>query len=218
MSIAAEISRIQGLRNAMRTKLVSLGLVQTGAPLETCVAAVEGVEDRGAVSGTISSKDGAYTVPKGYHNGKGAVSIAGQEQAKLLPGNIKAGVTVLGVVGTYSGEGVKLQAKTITPTKAQQQITADEGYDALSQVTVEAIPSAYADVSGVTAEAADVLANKIIVGPDGQEIAGTMPNNGAVTGSIDGLTVTSYTIPAGYHSGAGKVSLGDDIERALAAI
>ena len=45
-----------------------------------------------------------------------------------------------------------------------------------------------------------------------------MPNNGAVTATIDGLTVTSYTVPKGYHSGEGTVSLTDDIETALSAL
>ena len=83
---------------------------------------------------------------------------------------------------------------------------------------MEAIPAEYAEVSGVTAAAADVLANKIFVGADGVETAGTMANNGAVQATIDGLTTTEYTVPAGYHSGAGKVTLTSDIEEALAAI
>ena len=70
----------------------------------------------------------------------------------------------------------------------------------------------------MTAGAADVLASKIIVNADGEEIAGTMANNGAVSATINGTTVTSYTIPAGYHSGAGTVSLDNTIETALAAI
>ncbi len=41
-----------------------------------------------------------------------------------------------------------------------------------------------------------------------------MPNNGAVQASIDGLTQTEYTVPAGYHTGTGKVSLTGDIEEA----
>ena len=218
MSIATEISRLQGLRNALRTKLVALGLAQSTAALADCVEAVEAIENRGAVTGSIAVKAGAYPVPQGYHNGEGSVSIASAEQQKLIPGNIKMGVTILGVEGAYSGEGVNLQSKTVTPTKSQQQITADEGYDALSQVTVEAIPANYADVSGVTAGAGDVLANKIFVGTDGEETAGAMANNGAVRAAIDGLTQTSYTVPQGYHSGSGTVSLTGDIEEALAAI
>ena len=69
-----------------------------------------------------------------------------------------------------------------------------------------------------TAAAADVLANKIFVDSTGAQVPGTMANNGAVAASIDGLTVTEYTVPKGFHSGAGKVSLTNDIETALAAI
>lgn len=218
MSIASEITRIQGQRDDLRTKLVALGLAKSTADLEECVTAVEGISDNGAVSGNISSVSGQYTVPKGYHNGNGKVQITTTEQAKIIPGNIKSGITILGVEGEYTGEGVTLQTKTVAPTEAAQDVTADEGYDGLSKVTVNAIPDNYASVSNVTANAADVLANKVFVTASGDETAGTMVNNGAVAAAIDGMTTTSYTVPVGYHSGTGTVSLTDDIETALAAI
>ena len=218
MSIATQISRLQDLRNTLRAKLVALGLVQSSADMEDCVTAFDGLANNGAVSGSIAAKAQEYTVPAGYHNGSGKVAIASAEQEKIIPGNIKSGIIMLGVEGAYTGEGVTLQTKSVTPTKSAQDVTADDGYDALSKVTVGAIPDAYQDVSGVTAVAADVLANKIIVGSDGKSVAGTMVNNGAVAATIDGLTVTEYTVPAGYHSGAGKVALTNDIETALAAI
>ena len=46
----------------------------------------------------------------------------------------------------------------------------------------------------------------------------SIANNGEVIATFDGLTATRYTIPAGYHSGSGAVSLTNDIEAALAAI
>ena len=69
-------------------------------------AAITGtMPNNGAVSGSIATKDGQYTVPQGFHNGSGKVGIASTEKAKLIPDNIKSGVKVLGVTGSYSGEG-----------------------------------------------------------------------------------------------------------------
>lgn len=96
--------------------------------------------NNGAVSGTISTKAGQYTVPIGYHDGSGTVGISATEQAKIIATNIKSGVKILGVTGSYSGEGATAQAKTATPSTASQVILPDEGYDYLSQVTVAAIP------------------------------------------------------------------------------
>ena len=94
----------------------------------------------GAASGTISNVSGSYAIPNGYHDGSGTVTIEETERAKLIPGNIKAGVTVLGVEGEYTGEGIQAQTKSATPQTTAQTILPDEGYDYLSQVNVGAIP------------------------------------------------------------------------------
>lgn len=103
--------------------------------------------NRGSASGTISTVAGEYSIQQGYHDGSGKVSIDSTEQSKIIPANIKSGVELLGVTGTYSGESITAQAKTATPTNVQQVITPDTGYDYLSQVTVNAIPYVETDNS-----------------------------------------------------------------------
>lgn len=120
--------------------------------------------------------------------------------------------------GYHSGTGkvqIVLETKTVTPTKSAQDITPTTG-KVLSKVTVAAIPDNYVDTSDADAVAANILDNKTAY-VKGSKVEGTMPNNGDTSGSIDGITTASFTIPAGYTSG-GTVALTSDIEDALAAI
>lgn len=104
--------------------------------------------NNGAVTKTISTKTQEVSIAQGYHDGSGKVSISSTEQAKIIPTNIRDGVTILGVTGTMSGtEGAKAQAKTVTPTTAVQNVLPDDGYNYLSQVTVNAIPYVESDNS-----------------------------------------------------------------------
>ena len=106
--------------------------------------------NNGSVTGTISTKAQEYTIPTGYHDGGGKVSISSTEQNKIIAGNIKSGVTILGIEGTYTGEAISAQSKTATPTFSQQTILPDQNYDYLSQVTVNAIPLTESATSGTT--------------------------------------------------------------------
>ena len=102
--------------------------------------------NRGAVAGKISTKAGTYAIEQGYHDGSGTVAIDATEQAKIIAGNIKMGVNILGVEGNLEpSSDVTVQAKTVTPTAAQQVVLPDEGTDYLSQVTVAAIPYVESD-------------------------------------------------------------------------
>lgn len=146
--------------------------------------------NNGAVSKTLdaTTDNQSYTVPQGYHSGSGTV-------------------------------GIVLESKSATPTESTQTIVPTTG-KVLGQVTVNPIPAKYGDTTGDDAIAANLLLGKLahtIQNGSAVQIEGTMPNNGAISGSINGLTVTSFAVPAGYTSG-GTVSLTDDIELALAAI
>lgn len=142
----------------------------------------------GASAQTITPSSGKYLT---------SVSVAGDSD--LVSGNIKSGINIFGVTGTYSGAGITLQSKTVTPTKSQQTVSPDSGYDALSQVTVDAIPAAYITTSDATATAAQILKDKTAY-VNGSKVTGTMANNGAIGGTISTQGGT-YTIPAGYTSG-----------------
>lgn len=150
------------------------GDVLTGKVFVTADGVVTAGEmiNNGAVNETLDVTSITYTIPKGYHSGSGKVQIV-------------------------------LETKNVTPTKSKQEITPTVG-KVLSKVTVEAIPDKYHDVTNVDAIAADVLAGKIIVDASGEEIEGTMTNNGAKTAALD--AGGSYTIPKGYHNGSGKVT------------
>lgn len=183
MSTQTEITRLQTARNKLRTWLVGLGLAASTDKLDALTDKAAAIKNQGAVDANVKEGE-SYTIPAGYHNGSG---------------------TVKGVSG---GGNYNLQTKSVTPTKEQQSVTPDQGYYGLSGVTVGAIPENYQDVSATTAAPADVLANKVFIDADGVTQAGTMPDNGAVEKVLDATTGNQeYTVPAGKHSGAGKVSV-----------
>lgn len=181
MSIATRITAIESSRNTIRTKLVELGLVGSAAKLDACAAAIEGIIKQGAINATVKEGE-TFNIPAGFHDGSGTVS------------------------GVGGGGNYNLQSKTITPTKKQQTVTPDAGYFGLSDVIVQMIPDNYQDVSSVTAAASDVLTGKIIVTATGEVIPGDMPNNGAVSKTLDATTIT-YSVPKGYHNGEGVVKI-----------
>lgn len=105
--------------------------------------------NKNKIEGTMTNRGGAdvtlttltdETIPSGYHDGSGKAKIDSTEKAKIIASNIKDGVTILGVLGTYTGEGVTAQTKTATPSLTSQTILPDSGYDYLSEVDIDAIP------------------------------------------------------------------------------
>lgn len=98
--------------------------------------------NRGAQTGSISTKAQSVTIQQGYHDGSGSVSIATAEQNKIIATNIRQGVTILGVEGSMSGtEDMDIEpAKSVTPSLTAQTILPASGYDGMAEVDVLAIP------------------------------------------------------------------------------
>ena len=143
--------------------------------------------DNGAVTKTLDVDEYTYTIPKGYHNGYGTVSIT-------------------------------LEEKTATPTKSQQIIT-PSAEKVLNKVIINPIPDEYISTTDADAVSENILNGKTAY-VNGVKLTGSMKNNGSISANIVGLTNdnSTYTIPAGYHSGYGTVSLSSDIENLLAEI
>lgn len=204
MDIASQITRIQTDRDTLRTKAKALKLATKGTEdsptvaitdssnLDEIASAFDAIKDNGGVQATVKEGE-TYHIAPGYHDGTGTVS------------------------GVSGGGNYTLQTKAVTPSKAKQQVTPDDGYYGLSSVTVNEIPAEYQNVSSVTATEDTVLANTVFVDKTGAQKTGNIPVNGELNKSMDGLTSTEVIIPAGHTTG-GKVVLTDAIEKALAAI
>lgn len=99
--------------------------------------------NRGAQNSTITTKSQQVTIQQGYHDGSGSVGIDPVEIAKIVAGNIRNGVEILGQLGSYTGsELIKATTGTATPALASQTILpTDAGdFDYFTQFTVAAIP------------------------------------------------------------------------------
>lgn len=115
------------------------------------------MQDRGNVTATLTNQGQQYTIPVGKHGGSGIITA---NITNLNAANIKSGVSVGGVAGTFT--------------------------------------------SDATATAAQILTGQTAY-TSGTKLTGTMPNRGAVSNTIT-TQGGQYTIPAGYHSGSGKVT------------
>ena len=166
--------------------------------------------NRGGTSGIIGLKSEVIPISRGYHDGSGSVKISDSEQDKIISGNIKQGVEILGVTGNFG----RSQSKTVTPSESVQEILPDEGYEFLARVTVNATEQRE-DFSGDTAQAKDLLSGKTAHGATGAFI-GTMTNRGKVTKSLTSVD-EKYTIPEGYHNGSGSVAISTANQNKLIA-
>lgn len=183
--------------------------------------------DGNVVTGNIPTKSdndltasgATVTVPSGYYASQATKSVDTVTQA--IPsisidsnGKITASATqTAGYVSSGTKSATKQlttqAAKTITPSTSSQTAV-ESGVYTTGAITVDAIPSKYKDTSTADIMASDILNGKKGFGIDG-EVTGSMPNNGAIVSTMDGIDVKSIVIPEGYTAG-GTVSLDDTID------
>ena len=136
--VAEQVSRLQTLKEELKTKLSSLMEIPSNATLSECISEIKSIPSYNSTSNNVvlEHRDEIGVIPQGFHNGSTAV-ISDVERAKIIPENIKEGITVLGIQGSYGKEtSYNYQQKTITPSAQTQIISADAEHDALSTVTV----------------------------------------------------------------------------------
>lgn len=95
--------------------------------------------NKGSVTGYLSTKDGVYMIPLGYHDGGGKVGIAPAEKAKIIPANIKSGEEIMGVEGSYTGEDPVIQENKSIGAEVTDEtisVTPDTGYDGIEQISI----------------------------------------------------------------------------------
>lgn len=121
--------------------------IKTGVSIGGVTGTLEAKKDEEAKTVDLAMASGNQTITP--TSGKVLSQVVVKKPATMLPENIKKDVNIGGVTGTLEPQTApKLQTKTVTPTKSQQNIAADSGYDGLSGVTVNAIPDNYVIPTG----------------------------------------------------------------------
>lgn len=188
-NVAGKLEKIEDAANLIGLKTAEFKITEADPYLADAALALANVENKGTVDVTLEGDKQSVSLGAGYYEG----------------GTI--------VVGDVSGNYTLETPAAVTPTKSQQNIVPGEGFYGIKQITINAIPAAYQDVTSVTATAADVLASKVIVGADGSVITGSMANNGSVTKTLDATYAdgayanTTFTIAKGYHDGTGSINI-----------
>lgn len=123
------------------------GNIKTGVSIGGVTGTLEVKKDEEAKTVDLAMASGNQTITP--TSGKVLSQVVVKKPATLIAGNIKKDVNIGGVTGTLEPQTApKLQSKTVTPTKLQQSVSPDSGYDGLSGVTVEAIPPNYVIPTG----------------------------------------------------------------------
>lgn len=147
MSIASQIERLQGVRKEINTKLQELKLTDTDKDFQGISDTLNTVVTNPVINDTLTVTKTSVTVPKGFYDTEGTVNIVTEEKTATTNGEVipTEGKVLSKVIVNVPSTTVKLQEKTATPSKEQQVISPDEGYDGLSQVTINGDEDLIAD-------------------------------------------------------------------------
>ena len=182
---------LNDIADAIRTKL-EVSTTYTPAHMASAILSIStggGVATPILQTKTVapSSTQQTVTYDSGY-DGLSSVTISAVSTTAL---NVSSN-------GTYNATGGKfystvnvniadseviLQSKTVTPSNVPVAVTPDSGYHGLSSVTVNPIPSNYADISHTTAKAGDVLAGETFVDANGTPKTGLLVTSSYYVGS-----------------------------------
>lgn len=110
------------------------------------------MKNNGSQTINVSSANTSYTINKGYHNGSGSVQISPAEASKLIVSNIKKGITILGVTGSYQGStssgGVQVKTGTTTSTSINTGLSSIDKFIIYSdKISSEGMVNVIYDVS-----------------------------------------------------------------------
>ena len=187
--------------------------------LKDQTAYVDGVKvtgtmaNNGAVAPSALGAGGSYTIPAGYHNGSGKVTVqslatmtaSGDATAAHILSGKKAYVDGNLITGNMTDRG----AQTPSALNCGGSYTIPAGYhNGSGKVTANSLANQTKVDSGKTAVAAAQMLSGYQGWVNGSKISGSMANQGAQNKTITpSASAQSYTIPAGYHNGSGKISV-----------
>jgi hypothetical protein len=184
------------------------GNIKTGVSIGGVTGTLEAKKEEETKTVDLAIASGNQTITP--TSGKVLSQVVVKKPATMLPENIKKNVNIGGVTGTLEPQTAPtLQTKTVTPTKSQQNIAADSGYDGLSGVTVNAIPDNYVIPTGtvnITANGTHDVSGKASVnvnvpGKEEQTKSVTITANGTVKITPDaGKTLSEVTVITAVES------------------
>ena len=177
-------SLLDALATTIKNKATSSTLPMTISAMQTAVQSIRTSSQISLQSKTVSPNGSTVVItPDSGYDGLASVQVNAVNATEL---NVSSNGTYTPASGQYYNRVVvatdsqaefNLQTKQVTPTTSPQSVTPDEGYNGLSSVTVQGIPSNYADVTHVTAEVGDVVAGETFVDSTGTAKTGTLAVN-----------------------------------------